>query len=485
MDLTAYVSEAEQFVSCLTAEFYRHGAGLKEDLEFSGIYEKHAGLFAPDSVAWLLTDRSLPERRILAEFAAFGWVDSELREITDRIGTEEARATVEWDRQSLPWRQAGIAIADEPDRARRHELERRTADVTAQLNPQRSERLGRSHRLAIGLGFADYIAMCEQLGQLDLAALNRDMQMLLRKTGKRYQAALAQRFGAAEIPLSDATTADWAYLRRGHEFDAIFPKERLVPALTQTMAGLGVDLENQPNLKLDVEERPLKSPRAFCAPVHVPGEVWLVIRPRGGHDDYNSILHEAGHAEHFAHTRADAHFAFRYLGDNSITEGYAFLFANLTRNRDWLRDVLGSGEVEGYLALADLAELYMLRRYAAKLAYEMELQRALDPAPLSQRYAQALGDALRLRVPPENFLFDVDDAFYCARYLRAWVVEVQLRTRLEREFGRRWYASAQAGEYLRSLWSLGQQFAAEEMALRLGYEGLEVDALLSELTAES
>jgi len=481
MDLAAYVTDAEEFVSRLTAEYYRHGAGLKDDLDLSTIYEQHRALFAPDIVASLVSDRSTPERRMLAEFAAFGWIENELRELTDQIGTEEARSTVQWDGEPLPWRQASIAIADEQDRVRRRDLEQRTAATTAQPNPQREERLRRSHDLAAGLGFSDYVALCEQLGQLDLAALDVEMQRLLAETKAPYVEEMARRLHDAGIPPSDATTADWAFLRRGHEFDTIFPKDKLLAALERTMAGIGIDIGRQQNLKLDVEDRPIKSPRAFCAPIRVPQEVWLVIRPHGGHDDYSSIMHEAGHAEHFAHTRPDAPFAFRYLGDNSVTEAYAFLFSNLIRNPDWLREMLGATDCLAYLSLARFAEMYILRRYGAKLRYELELQRSDEPERFQQRYAELFGDALRLRVRPENYLYDLDDAFYCARYLRAWMVEVQLRRRLEREFGRRWYANAEAGEYLRSLWSLGQQFTAEEMAARLGYERLDVGALSEEL----
>jgi hypothetical protein len=484
MDIAAYVADAEKFVSRLTAEYYRHGAGLKEDLDLSRIYEEHRALFAPGAVASLVDDRSTPERRMFAEFAAFGWIENELRGITDQIGTAEARSTVAWDGKALPWRQASIAIADEQDRIRRQDLEQRTAETTAQSNPQREVRLRRSHDLAAGLGFPDYVALCEQLGQLDLAALNAEMQRLLAGTEAPYVEEMTRRLSDAGIPAADATTADWALLRRGHEFDAIFPKDKLLAALERTMLGIGIDIGRQQNLRLDVEDRPLKSPRAFCAPIRVPHEVWLVIRPRGGHDDYNSIMHEAGHAEHFAHTRPDAPFAFRYLGDNSVTEAYAFLFANLIHNPIWLQDMLGAEDFSAYLSLAHFAEIYMLRRYAAKLGYELELQRSDEPARFPQRYAEVLGAALHVRVRPENFLYDLDDAFYCARYLRAWIAEVQLRRRLQREFGRRWYASAEAGEYLRSLWSLGQQFSAEEMAARLGYEGLEVEGVVKELLSQ-
>jgi hypothetical protein len=484
MDLSKYAAEAEEFLSSLTAEWRWHDAGLKEALELSAIYRQHQSLFAPGAVAELLADRSTPERRSLAEFAAFGWIENELREITEEIATGESRATVEWEGKAIPWYQAGIVTANEPDCARRHHLEARTVATTAQLNPRRGERLRRAHDAGRKLGFRDYVEMCEQLGQLNLGALSPEMQKLLDETRTRHLKELAARLAAAAIPREEATTADWSFLHRGREFDPMFPKEKLLPALVQTMAGLGINLDGQSNLKLDVEERPLKSPRAFCAPVRVPHEVWLVIRPHGGHDDYGSILHEAGHAEHFAHAQADAPFAFRYLGDNSVTEAYAFLFGNLTRNGEWLRDILGLQDVGGYLALAQFNEMYMLRRYAAKLGYESELHRSGDLESQAPRYSRLLGEAVGVRVWPENFLFDVDDGLYCARYLRAWMLEVQLRKRLEREFGPRWFTSAEAGEYLRGLWSLGQKLTAEEIAARLGYEGLEMGGLIGELMKE-
>ena len=209
--------------------------------------------------------------------------------------------------------------------------------------------------------------------------------------------------------------------------------------------------------------------------------MWLVLRPQGGHDDYAAILHEAGHAEHFSHTRADLPVAYRHLGDNSVTEAYAFLFGNLQRNPVWLRDVMGATEVADYLALNAFVERYMLRRYAAKLQYELELHRADDLTGYEHTYAQRLGEAVQVHVWPENFLFDLDDGFYVANYLRAWILEVQLRQVLVKEYGEGWFASRAAGDYLRDLWSLGQEFTADEMAQRLGYSGLQVEPLIESL----
>jgi hypothetical protein len=323
--------------------------------------------------------------------------------------------------------------------------------------------------------------MCDELGALHLDWLAPAMRELLDRTAALHEAALSARLDAARIPRRAATTGDWNFLRRALEFDPLFPKDDLLPALDRTLHGLGIDLTQQANLHLDIEERPLKSPRAFCAPVRIPEEVWLVIRPRGGHDDYGAILHEAGHAEHFTHVDPDLPFADRYLGDNSVTEAFAFLFGNLQRNRTWLREVMDATDVDRYLRLTHFSEVFMLRRYAAKLHYELELHAAPDPQALAPRYSDLLSDVLQVRVWPENALFDVDDGMYVACYLRAWIFEVQLRRALTDQFGDRWFVTSSAGDFLTDLWRLGQKHSADELARKLGYDGLDAGPLVEEL----
>jgi hypothetical protein len=49
-----------------------------------------------------------------------------------------------------------------------------------------------------------------------------------------------------------------------------------------------------------------------------------------------TLLHELGHALHFANMRRALPFEFRWLGDNSVTEGYAMLFDHRLKDRGWL-----------------------------------------------------------------------------------------------------------------------------------------------------
>jgi hypothetical protein len=84
-------------------------------------------------------------------------------------------------------------------------------------------------------------------------------------------------------------------------------------------------------------------------------------------------------------------------------------------------------------------------------------------AQMRPRYAEILGDALKLPVNPESYLDDIDGSFYVIGYLRSWALEAQLREFLRSEFDNDWFAKRDAGDLLRELWSLGQGPTADEL----------------------
>jgi hypothetical protein len=216
----------------------------------------------------------------------------------------------------------------------------------------------------------------------------------------------------------------------------------------------------------------------------VPSEVYLVLTPVGGRDDFDVLMHEGGHTEHYAHVDPKLAFEYRYLGDNAITEAYAFLFEHLIEDPEWLRRRLGIEDAGSLLAHGRAQRLIYVRRYAAKLAYELELHagphgRSWDE--LAERYSRLIGDALHIEWPRETFLADVDPGFYCAAYLRAWALETHLRAYLRERFGLAWFDEPEAGKVLRRLWADGQRLGAEEMLGELTGERLEFGVLLADL----
>jgi hypothetical protein len=280
-------------------------------------------------------------------------------------------------------------------------------------------------------------------------------------------------FGLAELRRSDIVA-----FMRAPGLDWAFPAERLLQSHEQTLGGLGLD---HAGVLLDLEERPNKTPRAFCAPVRVPDEVHLVMARIGGLEDYEVLYHETGHAQHYARVDARLPVEARYLGDNSITEGFAFLFQHLVATPEWLEARLGVSDPREPVRHSRAVRLLFLRRYCGKLLYELELHGGELDGGAPERYAALLSRAVGVDWPATTWLVDVDAFFYVARYLRAWTLETYLRRTFRDRFGPRWFAEPEAGALLRALWSEGQARDAGELLGELTGERLELAAVARDL----
>lgn len=491
IDLDSYREAAEAFVGSLEREYYLHLAGHKTELEIEPIYARHGWLFDRDVVGDLreaAAGADGEERRRLRYLLSFA-LDGCLGRATQREAEEtaklEATLAVETERGAVGYRQVPIEQANEPDAGRRAELEAARDQLLAErLNPLHLAALERSHQLCRELGWSGYADAYADVRGVDLVGLAEQTQDFLRATDDAYPSLVDPRLAAAGLPpLGELARSDVSRFFRAPELDADFPAASLIGSLDATLGSLGVDLRSQDNVHLDTEPRASKDPRAFSSPVLVPGEVYLVIAPVGGRDDYGALFHEAGHTEHYANVTEALPFEFRHLGDNSVTESFAFLFENLTEDPLWLRDHLGLDDATATVAQGRAARLVLLRRYAAKIAYELALHAdSPDLVRMPARYSELLGSATRIEWPQAAWVSDVDPGFYVACYLRAWALETHWRAELRKRFGERWFATAEAGEWLRRLWAHGQRLDADEL---LGQElGIELDfgVMASELS---
>jgi hypothetical protein len=495
MNLDAYRDSAEEFVAELTAEFYRHYAGLKDEFEIEAIYQRHDALFTRATVEELREQAAVPppgtderrRRRMLLEFAVEGHLGQATKSLDAELARREAELSIEVGGERIGYRESAVTQANEPDASRRAQIEEaRLALTEEQLNPLHREVLERQHELARELGYPSYRDMCAALQGLDFDALHRQTEAFAAATEASYRPILEPElertlgFGLDELRRSDLPR-----FFRAADTDASFPAERLTQSFIETASGLGIDVAAQAGVILDTERRANKSPRAFCAPVHAPGEVYLVIAPIGGRDDFEALFHEAGHTEHFANVDGALPFEFRLLGDNAITEAYAFLFQHLIEDPVWLRRHLGVDDDGALASYARANRLIYLRRYTAKFAYELELhgprEGGLDP--LAGRYAELLSAAVRVEWPRQTFLADVDPAYYCTAYLRAWALETHLRAHLRQQFGPAWFEDPEAGATLRGLWHDGQRLTPEEMLRELTGGTLDFAELGDELGA--
>jgi hypothetical protein len=458
-ELDAFRDEADRFIAELDEEYYLHLAGHKAALELEPIYERHEALTKLDTARHL---EGAPTE--LWRFACEGYLGALTREHAERIAEVESTLEAEVDGEQVPYRMLRPVMANEADRDRRARLERVRLDLLDEhLNPVYLEAARIDREAVTKLGSPNYYELYRRFG-FRLDELASECEALLDETEGLWETEgdrlFRERLG---IALADARPADVSRLFRAPELDTAYPADRMLPALEATLADLGIDLRSQANVHLDLEQRPGKDPRAFCSPIEVPGKVMLVIQPIGGHDDWRALFHEAGHTEHYGNTSPDLPMEAKRLGDMAVTEGWAALFENLVDEPAWLNRRL---DVSGVAAIANagaVTSLYFLRRYSAKLLYEIEFFQAPDPQAMRPRYAELLTEALKLPANAESYLDDIDGSFYVIGYLRSWALEAQLRDFLRSEFGSDWFARREAGDLLRELWALGQGPTAEEL----------------------
>ena len=483
--LDAYRGEADRFLAALEEEFYLHFAGLKDAFEVGPVYERFSDLVTLDACRMLRAaaqERDDLATRELWRFACEGYLGALTREQTEEIGRLEATLTTDVDGGSIAFRMLRPAMANEPDRERRERLERaRNELVAAELNPLHLRVAELRRDGTRELGASTYRKLYEGF-RFPLDALAAQCERFLDETEEPYVRAFDRLMQArVGVRLEDAKRWDLPRAFRASEWDVGFPADRMLPALAGMLADLGVDLAAQENIHVDVEPRPKKSPRAFCSPIEIPGRVMLVIKPIGGPEDWHALFHEAGHAEHFGNTSPDLPMEARRLGDPAVTEGWAALFDLVVNDPAWLSRRLDFPRPHEFAAEAAVAHLYLVRRYAAKFLYELELHGDSDPESMQDRYVEAMTDATKLEVARDDFLADVDAGFYSAGYLRAWGFEAQLRTFLREEFGNAWFARREAGSLLVELWSEGQRLTADELLSDVAGTDIQLDAVLERI----
>ena len=482
MELDLYRADAEAFYEEIEREYVLHLSGRKEGFELEAIYDRHAGLFTREAADRL---RETGAPRELVRFAVEGLFGQATKAEAEELARIEATAKVDVGDAEIGFREASAAQANETDPDRREKLELARLEVTErELNPLLREAHERAAGLARELGWTSTLAMCEELSGIDLVALGEQAGAFLAATEDLYEPLVDPELRTQlGIDLDGLRRSDMAAFFRARGFDDGFPEERLIRSLERTVAGLGVANDS---VLIDAERRPTKSPRAFCAAVRVPDEVHLVIAPIGGRDDYEALMHEAGHAYHYAHVDRALPFEQRCLGDNSVTEGYAFLIQHLVSDPEWLGSVIGLPDPGPVLDFSRASRMVFLRRYSAKLGYELSLHAdGRPPEEHASDYAERLGRALRVDWPRATWLSDVDPFFYAARYLRAWAFETRLRKLMTDRFGERWFGEPEAGLLLRSLWSRGQAGNADDLLAELTGERIDLAVLAADLAGQA
>jgi hypothetical protein len=393
--------------------------------------------------------------------------------------------------EELPLRSAQAQLAMIADYTRREELGALHGDASAGFNDERMELLRAREELDAELSEEpDPISRNEEEKGISLRELSGVLTAASTAADEIYGGLSARWFDRLlgddrpDVP----TSYHVGWLRRLSPLESTYVKDRATEVCLETVKAVGFDFAEQPNIKLDLDDRPQKSPRACVIAADPPRVVHLITRAQGGLHDYQAFLHEAGHALHYGNCDPKLPYTFRNLSrDHALTEIYSYIFEAISREPEWhaahfpLSEEQAAENAEATVFL----EALLYRRYTAKLDFELEFWGSFAAADdsLQQSYSDKLTGPTGIRYRPDAYLADMDAGFYSADYLRAWIRSAQLRDWLRREVGEDWWRNRKTGDHLRALFAEGTQPTSDEIAGRLGYDPHDTKPLLVELGA--
>jgi hypothetical protein len=496
LSATEFESRLERYLFERSEEWRAVRVGEKEVSEQAEIVRRYADLFSRAQLDSLRDEeeRESGERRELLyrlrKTCESGLISAQLAEREDELENRQLATRVSFKGEEMPLRNAQAKLAVLPEYADREELGAIQAEASAAFNDDRLELLRATEDLSAELsGIADAVERNEEEKGISLRDLSQALEQASITSTESYELLRRTWFARLlgedhpEIPSSYHT----AWMRRLSPLESTYTKDRATEICLQTLVALGFDLNAQPNIKLDLDDRPQKSPRACVIASDPPKVVHLITRAQGGLHDYQAFLHEAGHALHYGGCDPSLPYIFRRIArDHALTEIFSYIVEAISREPEWheLYFGLSPEQARENAEATTFLEALLFRRYEAKLRFELDFwSRFNGDGGDAETYERLLTQATGVRYRKEAYLSDMDAGFYSADYLRAWIRSAQLREHLVREVGSDWWRNPKTGDLLRDLFREGTKPSSEEIAARLGFDPLDTKPLLHEIGA--
>ncbi|HEX8434238.1 chromosome segregation protein SMC [Archangium sp.] len=491
-EVARLASESEALLKTQSELVWKYWAeGARADV--AATYVDRSGLFRLDNIRNIdrLRQRTTDPRELRALTAlqshfAGEYLSQQLAEVNDAIANLEASLSFPVDGREVRWHDLERLLANERSAPKRQALYTAATPALERLNQLLRRREERTEELVRELGYPSYEAFGGELRQADLGRLGLLAEEVLQATEAPYKEVM-ERLSQRELgqPFASLTRADLPRLFRPRDVDRLFPKDKQLSRAHATLTGMGLNLWTMKNVRIDArDDVPRKNPRPLTLGIGVPGDVRMSMRPVEGALEASRLMHEVGHALHYAFTQ-ESRFELARLGNPTVTEAYAALFEDLLEDPVWLEEHAGlSGrDRTEYLAAASAHKLFLIRRAAGRLLYQLAVHRQ-EGADTRELYKALITRTDAIPATDDDaarYLVDQEDFYQSADNFRAWFLAGQLQGQLKARFGPSWWHSPEAGAFLKGLWAHGNALSAREVAQAMGESAIAPDVLLLRL----
>jgi hypothetical protein len=394
------------------------------------------------------------------------------REVTR--AREEARFL--WGDHSVALRDLPSVLASEKDPQRRRALTEAAAPWARELFPVAAAREERIRTLSGELGYGSLAALAAELRGAPVAALRALAEDTLARTDATWAALVEALARADGMARADVRARDLPRLFRSQAPARFFPAGRQSGEATALLAGMGLDLARQANLRLAPGPQPRGLSRSIALPVDPPGDVRLAVAAVAGLEATRAALHELGVAQLYAHAPAGGPPELRRLGSSSVPAAFGRLFEEVAGTPEWLTaHGLAAEQAAAEARAAAARRLYRARELAARVLAAVARAEGGEPqdATLFTRVTGCPVEQADL-VP---WRLDPDPLLRSAEGLRAELLAAQAELRLTREGGATWWRAPASAGVLGELWAAAAGATPEELSQGFGERTLDAAAL--------
>src|ERR1700682_4569401 len=278
MNTNSYRAEFAAYNSALALARYRHHVGAEPEFRIDRLRADYGDLFSPDALADLQShiDKVRADEetesnglRALLGAARLEHVEIQAGEAARELAACESSSHLEWNGELISLENISFRLATEAKKTRRDELAKRSTDAVSTCDDLRITRLHLLHDAANALGFDSYCELIAQATRTNLTLVRADAESLLKQTEGVHRAALSKIVTreSSAVRANDLNFADLAYLERMPWLDKFFSAQNWLMTYAETMSGMGIRIDKQPNIHIEFVERgiPARAGSVLCA----------------------------------------------------------------------------------------------------------------------------------------------------------------------------------------------------------------------------
>jgi len=230
------------------------------------------------------------------------------------------------------------------------------------------------NQVADKLGFKNYFSLKMELQEFDEKELFKIFEELdaltqqpFAQLKKKIDAHMMKRFGLQAHQLRPWHTGDLFFQEAPDlvkaDLDDLFQSHDIIALSSAHYASLGLKVDDI-LARSDLYEKPGKNPHAFCSDIDRHQDVRILCNIKNNSQWMDTIHHELGHAVYDKYIGQDLPFILHTAAHSLTTEGVALLLGSLTKNEEFLHQVVKVSD-------SDAA------RYAAGVSRNLQMEKLI------------------------------------------------------------------------------------------------------------